>query len=311
MDRAHEERVRAACFESVRERQATHGETLPYAVAQRPVVVDGDEIAIFMLQRGIHRPRQLEAALAVTTTPPKVSGTAPYDDRFGTDGMLLYHYRDPGKPTPDARRQAAHDNEAVRTAMQHGLPIIYWFGVVPGMYRPFFPAFVIADHPERREFSLDLTELGMPSFQDVAAEAPARSYRAQIVQTRMHQARFRQAVLRAYRSCCSVCRLKRGELVEAAHIISDSEGGEPVVQNGLALCKLHHAAFDRHILGIRPDLRIVIRHDVLTEVDGPMLIHGLQDFHEERLSVLPSRSSDRPSAAFLERRWERFVSEAS
>lgn len=310
MDRAYEEQVRAVCFEAIRERQAIHGETLPAEVIQRPVVVEGEEIAIFMLQRGIHQPRQLDAALAVTTTPPKRSTEAPYDDRF-QDGMLLYHYRDPRTQSERARRQAARDNEAVRSAMRAGLPIVYWFGVVPGMYRPFFPAFVVEDHPDRREFSLDLTELGMPSLSGVAAEAPARAYRTQIVQTRMHQARFRQAVLRAYRNCCSVCRLKRGELVEAAHIIGDSEGGEPVVNNGLALCKLHHAAFDRHILGIRPDLRIIIRSDVLEDVDGPMLIHGLQGFHQAELAVLPARQADRPSERFLERRWERFLNAAS
>jgi hypothetical protein len=59
-------------------------------------------------------------------------------------------------------------------------------------------------------------------------------------------------VLRAYRDCCAVCRLRHEELLDAAHILPDGHPrGEPVVRNGLALCKLHHAAFDRHILGIR------------------------------------------------------------
>jgi len=47
--------------------------------------------------------------------------------------------------------------------------------------------------------------------------------------------------------------------------------GEPIVPNGLALCKLHHAAFDRHILGVRPDLVVEVRLDILREVDGPMV----------------------------------------
>lgn len=112
--------------------------------------------------------------------------------------------------------------------------------------------------------------------------------------------------MRAYGQCCAVCRLRRAELVEAAHIVADADGGEPVVSNGLALCKLHHAAFDRHILGIRPDLRIVIRQDVLDDTDGPMLRHGLQGFHHADLGVLPTRRADRPASGFLERRWERF-----
>jgi hypothetical protein len=52
--------------------------------------------------------------------------------------------------------------------------------------------------------------------------------------------------------------------------------GEPVIPNGLALCKLHHAAFDAYIIGVTPDLEVTVRLDVLQEIDGPMLQHGLQ-----------------------------------
>ena len=303
-----EERVRTAAFDAIRQRQTLHGEVLPVQAIREPIVVDGQEIALFSLQRGIHKPRQLGAALAVTTTPPKPGVEPPYDDRFGPDGMFLYHYRVPRSPSRHAREQAEHDNASVRETLHRRLPLVYWFGVVPGQYRPFLPAYVIADHPDRQEFSLDLTELGAAHFSDLASDAPARAYRAQLVRSRMHQARFRQAVLRAYRRCCAVCRLRRGELVEAAHIVGDADGGEPVVPNGLALCKLHHAAFDRHILGIRPDLRVVIREDVLEEVDGPMLVHGLQGFHDQPLAVVPTRRLERPAAELLERRWERFRS---
>ena len=301
-----EERVRTACFSAIRQRQAVHGEVLPVAVMREPVVVDGEAVVPFSLQRGIHKPRQLDAALAVTTTPPKQGVDAPYDDRFGADGMFRYHYRDPGSPTRRARAQAEADNEAVREARRRSLPLVYWYGVVPGLYRPFYPAYVVGDDPAAREFSLDLTELGARHLDDLAADEPSRAYRAEIVRARMHQARFREAVMRAYERCCAVCRLARSELVEAAHIIGDADGGEPVVTNGMALCKLHHAAFDRHILGVRPDLRIAIREDILAEVDGPMLLHGLQGFHGASLGVVPASRAQRPSASFLEQRWERF-----
>ena len=303
-----EERVRTGLFEAVRQRQNVHGEVLPVEVIREPLQVDGDRIAPFSLQRGIHKPRQLDAALAVTTTPPKRGTNAPYDDHFGADGMFRYHYRDPGSGSRAAHAQADADNEAVRVALRRSLPLVYWYGVVPGRYRPFFPAYVVGDHPETREFSLDLTELGARHLDDLAADAPSRSYRAHVVRARMHQARFREAVMRAYRSCCAICRLRRTELVEAAHIVGDADGGEPVVHNGMALCKLHHAAFDRHILGVRPDLRIAIREDILAEVDGPMLVHGLQGFHDQPLAVVPTRRLERPAAELLERRWERFRS---
>jgi putative restriction endonuclease len=76
-------------------------------------------------------------------------------------------------------------------------------------------------------------------------------------------------VLAAYREHCAICRLRHKELLEAAHIVADRDPeGEPHVSNGLALCKLHHAAFDRHIIGVRPDYVVEVRLDILEEVIG-------------------------------------------
>ena len=43
----------------------------------------------------------------------------------------------------------------------------------------------------------------------------------------------------------------------------------------MSLCRLHHEAFDRLLLGVHPDRVVHVRRDVLEEVDGPMLMHGL------------------------------------
>jgi len=53
------------------------------------------------------------------------------------------------------------------------------------------------------------------------------------------------------------------------------------------LCKLHHAAFDCFIIGITPDYKIELRKDILDENDGPMLQHGLKEFHGNRI-ILPN-----------------------
>lgn len=303
-----EERVRTTYFDALRRRQAMYGEVLPTDAAREPIVVDGETVKPFSHASGIHKPTQLDAALGITTTPPKSGAEPPYDDRFGADGMFRYHYRTPQTPSTRARAAADDDNEAVRIAYRRRLPLVYWFGVVPDRYRPFYPAYVVADDPTTEVFSLDLTELGARHLDDLAVDEPSRQYRAHVVKARMHQARFREAVLRAYRSCCAVCSLRRAELVDAAHIIGDADGGQPVVTNGLVLCKLHHAAFDRHILGVRPDLHVVVRHDILAEIDGPMLLHGLQGFHDQKLRVIPTRRADRPGTDELERRWEQFRS---
>ena len=128
------------------------------------------------------------------------------------------------------------------------------------------------------------------------------------VRVRLHQRAFRERVLQAYREQCAICRLRHSELLDAAHIIPDTEPeGEPVVSNGLALCKLHHAAFDRQFLAIRPDYVIEIRRDILEESDGPMLLHGLKEMHQKKI-VLPTVSEHRPNPMFLEKRYQRFLS---
>ena len=133
-----------------------------------------------------------------------------------------------------------------------------------------------------------------------------RRYVTRTVQQRLHQQEFRERVLDAYQRHCAVCRLKREQLLEAAHIVGDRETlGRPIVPNGIALCALHHAAFDGHLMTVRPDYEIEVRHDVLEESDGPMLIHGLQGFHGKSIRV-PPRQQLRPDAHLLQLRYELF-----
>ena len=95
-------------------------------------------------------------------------------------------------------------------------------------------------------------------------------------------------------------------MLDTAHIIGDREsGGEPVVPNGLSLCKIHHAAFDANLLGVSPDYAVSIDAALLAETDGPMLRHGLQEMHGQLL-WLPSRRADRPDRDRLAQRWVDF-----
>ncbi|MNW61480.1 hypothetical protein D3C74_395420 [compost metagenome] len=113
-------------------------------------------------------------------------------------------------------------------------------------------------------------------------------------------------MLVAYETQCAVCNLKHGALLDAAHIIPDSdERGLPTVSNGLALCKIHHAAYDHNMLGVTPDYEVRIAVDLLEEIDGPMLKHGLQEMHGRQITV-PRRRGERPDPEFLASRFERF-----
>jgi putative restriction endonuclease len=237
--------------------------------------------------------------ISITTVPPKRGEPPPYDDQLRPDGLLSYRYRgtDPDHP----------DNVGLRLALRRRAPLVYHYGIVPGRYLSIWPVYIVGDDPPRLTFTVavDDARLAADTLPEWGDEV-RRSYVARVTLQRLHQHSFRERVLRAYREQCAVCRLRHAELLEAAHILPDRHPlGEPTVQNGLALCKLHHAAFDRHILGVRPDLVIQIRRDILEEEDGPMLLHGLQHMHGSRLHV-PRPAELRPRREFLEERYELF-----
>jgi putative restriction endonuclease len=77
-----------------------------------------------------------------------------------------------------------------------------------------------------------------------------------------------------------------------------------MVPNGIPLPKIHHAAFDAHLIGIDPDYRIHVSDRLLNQNDGPML----QAFKRLRGSTiyLPSQSKDRPDRDRLALRFDQF-----
>jgi putative restriction endonuclease len=104
-----------------------------------------------------------------------------------------------------------------------------------------------------------------------------------------------------------MCHLRHRELLDAAHILPDSTPeGDPLITNGIALCKLHHAAFDSFILGVSPDYIVHVRQDVLEEHDGPILQHGLKDLDGARL-LLPHEVKNWPNRDALVQRLEQFI----
>ena len=267
---------------------------------------EGQRIRFFDVRRGIWRPRQLGkngAALAIVTAPPKPGKKPPYDDQIASDAeWFLYRYEgsDPDHWT----------NVAVRRAMLEHRPLIYLYGIAPNLYDPIFPCYVVEDDPEELGFRIVADVTNVRVGPDVSSEylniSARREYTTAAVKVRLHQRRFRELVLSAYRVRCAVCRLKHHELLDAAHILPDrDERGRPEVPNGLSLCKIHHAAYDANILGVAPDYLVHVRRDVLEEHDGPMLRWGLQEMEGERI-ILPRAASSRPDPGYLEERYARF-----
>ena len=233
--------------------------------------------------------------------PPITTTTkGPYSDSFDASGnYLLYSYRG---NDPDH-----HENQRLRDAMRERIPLIYFYSTVPGQYMAIFPVFIVGDDRSRLTFTVAADDpLQLQYERDDADDNVRRQYVTRQVRQRMHQRSFRDRVLRAYREQCSICRLRHADLLDAAHITPDSdEGGEPIISNGLSLCKIHHAAFDRDYFGIRPDYRIVVRPEIMEEKDGPMLKAGLQQIDNSKL-ILPRSVRERPDPDRLQARYKQF-----
>ena len=284
--------LRQRIFDRLSELVDDSGGALSRSVLESLEVGPGEVRRLIDTSRGIWNPQDLNATLAIVSSPD-----GPYADREVQGGWFRYDYR---------AGSVDGDNRKLREAMRLQLPLILLRKIATGVFVPIFPVYVVEDDQTARQFVVAVDEtlrfLAKPS-QLTEIE---RRFAERITKQRLHQAMFRGMVVRAYEVRCAVCRLAHGELLDAAHITPDAEEtGLAVVTNGLALCKIHHAAYDRNLMGISPSFEVRINDQLLVEIDGPMLRHGLQEMHG-RTITLPRRESERPDRDRLAARYAVF-----
>jgi putative restriction endonuclease len=256
--------------------------------------IEGNRLGLIDRNRGIRNPLEFDSTLSIVTSP-----SGPYNDDIRPNGVIRYAFRS-GDPV-------GGDNRKLRIALETSTPLILFEKPMPNVYVPVFPAYVIDENFDERYFVIATGEAEWRAHALREASEADRNYVSQVVQKRVHQPIFRARVMVAYSKTCTICQLKHPGLLDAAHIVPDSDiDGNASVTNGLALCKLHHAAFDQNLLGISGDYLVHINEDLLLEDDGPMLKHGLQEMHGLSLS-LPQRKLDMPSRERLDVRFEDFL----
>ncbi len=267
----------------------------------------GRQIRLVGTQTGIWRVKEFsDAAISILTSFVPDGGQRPYDDSVGDDGLLRYKWRGNDPLTAD--------NVWLRTAMLRRLPLVWFVGIGYSgkthaqVFVPRFPVWLVGEEPELGQFAVAVDEAQRVLPVGASAEVLdiTKRYNERLVLTRHHQPLFRTAVIRAYEKRCAVCRLPFTELLDAAHIRADSNDGAARVSNGLALCKIHHGAFDTNIIGISPDYVVRVRNSVLQTFDGPTLQHSIKEMDGERLRQLPSAPAELPDRDLLAERFELF-----
>jgi putative restriction endonuclease len=138
-----------------------------------------------------------------------------------------------------------------------------------------------------------------------AEEAPRR-IEAVLLNRMFRDANFRLEVCRAYDNTCAVTGLRlingggRAE-VQAAHILPVAAGGPDIAQNGIALCSTVHWMFDRHLISIDPEDRLLVAHNRV-----PAELLNLFRPRDEPLPF-PKNPRLRPNPAFVARHREIFA----
>jgi putative restriction endonuclease len=204
-------------------------------------------------QQGIFKPAELSDPLSITSTID-----SPYNDDPIEGSRVMYDFA----PGTDGLKRCAETE----------LPLIYFLQVKrkPNPeYVIFAPVYVVGWDEASRRFLIDLSEqkpgeaispppttrqLMLPEIR--TPESPmeiremTKSYVITTVQRRLQHARFRNAVLKAYRDRCAVCGLGIRALLDAATMADN---------RGIALCATHHRAFNAGILRIDEEGRVHIK----------------------------------------------------
>ena len=165
------------------------------------------------------------------------------------------------------------------------------------------------DPANRRRLDLEPV-LNDPAVADLLEGPPLERRAERMLSSRLiRDAAFRRSVLAAYDDTCAVTGLRivngggRAE-AQAAHIVPVGDGGPDVVQNGIALSATAHWLFDRHLISIGEDWRLLVSHNKV-----PSELRALFAAHAERIR-LPSDKGLWPDRRFVARHRERFASAA-
>lgn len=117
---------------------------------------------------------------------------------------------------------------------------------------------------------------------------------------------FKRVIPRIYNYTCCITgtRILAGpsvQMVDACHIVPFAESRDDTITNGLSLCPNLHRAFDRGLVRIDDNYRVVISGSVM-EGDGG---YSLKAYAGKRIA-LPERPEYWPGLENLERHWTRW-----
>lgn len=156
----------------------------------------------------------------------------------------------------------------------------------------------------RRDLAVLDSVIAAPDQAESAIAVGASEKRKTIlvqIARQLRDAGFKDRVLNAYARTCAMCGVQL-RLIDAAHILPAAKANNDATSNGLALCAMHHRAFDRALVTVRPDYRVAINPLYLTKLAHLKLSGGLKQFRSmlRPQILLPPDRKDRPNPAMVD-----------
>lgn len=144
-----------------------------------------------------------------------------------------------------------------------------------------------------------------------AIDSPQRRTTLQTLKRKYREHDFAARVLTAYAHRCALCGVQL-KLVEAAHIVPvAADGSTDETSNGVALCSLHHRAFDTNLVSFNERYEVEVGARRVERLRSADLARGLREFRKALLPalILPADRRDYPAKDYIERarslrRWE-------
>lgn len=145
----------------------------------------------------------------------------------------------------------------------------------------------------------------------VVTSTAERKYVITTIVRKYRAADFRARVLGAYRNQCAACGVQL-KLIDAAHIVPVAfDESTDETMNGVALCKLHHFAYDRNLISFNVDYVIEVSSAEEARLASANLVGGIEAFKQglKTAIILPADKRDYPSSEYIEksreaRRWQ-------
>jgi len=198
-------------------------------------------------------------------------------------------------------------------AYDHGLAAAFRGGgdVVVAMRPALLPAYLLnaealhnAD-PEEVLAEVAAVAPRAPSSPDPGphlATAPVRAIHIRQIAARVREWDFSKRVMEAYAYGCAICGIEL-MVVEAAHIVPVAwPESDDSTRNGIALCAIHHKAYDKKLITINPDYTISVssaRLEHLRSLDRSAGEEELLSLDGTSLQRLPQKPGDYPDPEFL------------